>query len=95
MGSGFYSDLANSIGALQIWPEHLYYAESLPFLPNDDLQHLSIEQAMADHVELVLYLQNRLSIDNNPMIAIGSSYSKLLRASEIKDTPKRHALSDA
>jgi len=89
VGAGFYADLANSVGALQIWPEHRYYAESLPFLPNDDLQHLSIEQAMVDHVELVLYLQNLLSMDHNPVIAIGSSYSKLLRACEIKDT--RHS----
>ena len=92
VGSGFYSDLANSIGALQIWPEHRYYAESLPFLPNDNLQHLSIEQAMVDHIELVLYLQNRLSMDLNPVIAIGSSYSKLLRAYEIKDTQHSHML---
>jgi len=85
-GSWFYADLANSVGALQIWPENRYYAESLPFLPNDNLQHLSIEQAMVDHVELVLYLQNLLSMDHNPVIAIGSSYSKLLRGCEIKDT---------
>lgn len=74
-GSGFYSALANSTGALQIWPEHRYYANSAPYTPTDKFAHFTIEQALVDHVELVLYVQNMFNLTTNPVIAIGSSYS--------------------
>jgi len=41
-GSGFYSSLANSTVALQIWPEHRYYAEAEPYTPADDFAHFTI-----------------------------------------------------
>lgn len=75
-GTGFYSALANSTGALQIWPEHRYYANSAPYTPTDNFAHFTIEQALVDHVELVLYVQNMFNLTTNPVIAIGSSYSK-------------------
>jgi len=75
-GAGFYSALANSTGALQIWPEHRYYANSAPYTPTDKFAHFTIEQALVDHVELVLYVQNMFNLTTNPVIAIGSSYSK-------------------
>ncbi|KAL0046716.1 hypothetical protein WJX82_008183 [Trebouxia sp. C0006] len=74
-GTGFYSALANSTGALQIWPEHRYYANSAPYTPTDNFAHFTIEQALVDHVELVLYVQNMFNLTTNPVIAIGSSYS--------------------
>ncbi|DBA80617.1 hypothetical protein WJX77_006015 [Trebouxia sp. C0004] len=74
-GAGFYSALANSTGALQIWPEHRYYANSAPYTPTDKFAHFTIEQALVDHVELVLYVQNMFKLTTNPVIAIGSSYS--------------------
>jgi len=58
-----YSDLANTTGALQIWPEHRYYAESAPFLPQDDLEHFTVEQALVDHIEVVLAVQKLLNMD--------------------------------
>lgn len=75
-GSGFYSSLANSTAALQIWPEHRYYAEAEPYTPADDFAHFTIEQSLVDHIELVLYVQNVYNLTTNPVIAIGSSYSK-------------------
>ena len=75
-GSGFYSSLANSTAALQIWPEHRYYAEAEPYTPADDFAHFTIEQSLVDHIELVLYVQNLYNLTTNPVIAIGSSYSK-------------------
>ena len=75
-GSGFYSALANDTGALQVWPEHRYYATQAPFLPGDNFGHSTIEQALVDHVELVLYIQNLYNLSTSPVIAIGSSYSK-------------------
>ena len=73
---GAYSDYANATDALQIWPEHRYYAEEAPYTPVDNLEHFTIEQALVDHIELVLYIQKSLNMTRNPVIAIGSSYSK-------------------
>ena len=68
--------VANATGALQIWPEHRYYADSPPYLPDDDFAHFTIEQALVDHIELVLYVQALTNLTRSPVIAIGSSYSK-------------------
>lgn len=76
VGVGFYSAVANSTGALQIWPEHRYYANEVPYTPADNFSHFTIEQSLVDHVELVLYVQNMFNLSTNPVIAIGSSYSK-------------------
>ena len=75
-GTGFYSALANHTGALQVWPEHRYYANRAAYLPGDNFGHFTIEQALVDHVELVLYIQNLYNLSTSPVIAIGSSYSK-------------------
>lgn len=65
---------------MQIWPEHRYYAETSPHTPVDNLAHFTIEQALVDYIELVLDVQQRMKLTRNPVIAIGSSYSKgLLR----------------
>ncbi len=79
VGSGYYSDIANSIGALQIWPEHRYYATQQPFKPSDSkFVYLNIEQALVDQIEVVLHTQRTLGLSQSPVIAIGSSYSKPL-----------------
>jgi len=77
VGSGYYSDIANSIGALQIWPEHRYYATQQPFRPSDSrFVYLNIEQALVDQIEVVLHTQRTLGLSHSPVIAVGSSYSK-------------------
>lgn len=75
VGTGFYSDLANSTGAIQVWPEHRYYSSDPRYVPTSGLTYLTIEQALVDHIELVLYVQNALNMTRNPVIALGSSYS--------------------
>ena len=76
VGSGAYSDYANATGALQIWPGHRYYASNSPYTPVDNLTHFTIEQALVDHIELVLFVQSTLNMTRNPVIALGSSYSE-------------------
>ena len=61
---------------MQIWPEHRYYANEVPYLPYDDYEHLNVEQALVDHVEVVRRVQKLLRMDQNPVIAVGGSYSK-------------------
>ena len=48
----------------------------MPYLPYDDYEHLNVEQALVDHVEVVLRVQKLLRMDQNPVIAVGGSYSK-------------------
>ena len=76
MGIGYYSDLANATGALQIWVEHRYYADELPFYPDDNFDHFTIEQSLVDHIELVLFIQSVTGLTRSPVVALGSSYSK-------------------
>ena len=77
IGSGYYSDVATSLGALQLWPEHRYYATEAQYTPSlRNYDYLNIEQAMVDQIELVLDIQLRLGLDRAPVIAIGGSYSK-------------------
>ena len=83
VGAGFYSDLANDTEALQIWPEHRYYADTLRYRPSDNYEHFTIEQALVDHVELVLHLQNAYNMSRIPVITIGSSYSKFARLQHV------------
>ena len=74
VGSGYYSDIADSLGALQVWPEHRYYAPDTSNTSNCPL--LTIEQALVDQVELVLHIQQQYGLASGPVIAIGNSYSK-------------------
>lgn len=76
VGSGAYADYANSTRTLQIWPEHRYYAQESPYTPVDNFKHFTIEQALVDHIELVLHVQNILNMTRRPVIALGASYSK-------------------
>ena len=76
IGAVYYSQVARAIGALQIWPEHRYYAPSPPYLPDDDFAQFTIEQSLVDHIELVLYVQALTNLTRAPVIALGSSYSK-------------------
>ena len=85
IGSGFYSDIADSLGALQIWPEHRYYGP-IPYRPRDNTyEHLNIEQTLVDQIELVLEVQRLYQLSQSPVIAIGASYSK--RKSSMITTP--------
>ena len=48
----------------------------MPYLPYDNFEHLNVEQALVDHVEVVLHVQKLLGMDQNPVIAVGGSFSK-------------------
>ena len=75
-GSGYYSLIANATGSLQIWAEHRYYADTAANMPTADRAYLTVEQALLDHIELVLAIQNIYSMSTNPVIAIGAGYGK-------------------
>ena len=79
VGSGYYSDLADSLGAVQLWPEHRYYGYGDNSPPDSNYEHLTIEQALADQMELVLHIQLKYGLDRAPVIAIGASYSELIQ----------------
>lgn len=77
VNNGFYSDIADACRALQIWPEHRYYGP-IPYRPADsNYEHLTIEQALVDQIELIVDIQRSYQLSQSPVIAIGSSYSKL------------------
>ena len=62
---------------MQLWPEHRYYASDEHNSPPDsNYEHLTIEQALVDQVELVLHIQRQYGLDRAPVVAIGASYSK-------------------
>ena len=50
----------------------------MPYRPADNkYEYLTIEQALVDQIELVLNIQRSYQLNQSPVIAIGSSYSKL------------------
>lgn len=74
VGYGYYSDLADALGAVQLWPEHRYYGSGKCSPSDSNYEHLTIEQALADQMELVLHIQMNYGLDRAPVIAIGASY---------------------
>ena len=84
--SGFVLELAEEFGGLVVFAEHRFYGETLPFgilepgkLKAEEIGLLSIEQALEDYAELVLYLKDKLQT-NAPVIALGGSYGGELAA---------------
>ena len=81
---GFVEEFAPKIKGLVVTVEHRFYGESYPFnqiernydSSANKLGLLSIEQAMADYVELLYYLKNtHFNCPQCPVIVLGGSYS--------------------
>ncbi|PAA80754.1 hypothetical protein BOX15_Mlig022232g3 [Macrostomum lignano] len=81
--TGFVHEIAPKFGALVVFAEHRYYGQSLPFgndsFKQENLQYLTIEQAMADFAVLIHVLRNYVfNIPDRPVIAFGGSYGGML-----------------
>ncbi|KYR02101.1 peptidase S28 family protein [Tieghemostelium lacteum] len=76
--------LAQEMNGLVLFIEHRYYGKSMPFGAysgeTDNLQYLSVEQALADLAQLILYLQTQLNASHCPVLAFGGSYSGMVAA---------------
>uniref|UniRef100_A0AC35GYF3 Uncharacterized protein n=1 Tax=Panagrolaimus sp. PS1159 TaxID=55785 RepID=A0AC35GYF3_9BILA len=85
--TGFMWDIAPKFGAAVIFAEHRFYGKTQPF-GNDsykevkNLGYLSSEQALADFVELIVWLKNdRIkNATKSAVIAFGGSYGGNLAA---------------
>nr|WAU86919.1 birch protein [Betula platyphylla] len=84
---GFLNDNALHFKALQVFIEHRYYGESVPFgsmkkaLKNASTRgYFNSAQAIADYAIVLLQLKKKLSAENSPVIAIGGSYGGMLAA---------------
>lgn len=85
--SGFITEvLAREFKGLVIFGEHRFFGKSFPFggVQDYDLeknQYLTVEQAMADFVELLQTVRKTYNIaDSHPIIAFGGSYGGMLAA---------------
>eukprot|EP00729_Bicosta_minor_P019693 gene19693-2216_t len=83
--NGFMVDyLAPKWGALLVFPEERYYGKSLPFgqdsWTTDHIKYLSVENILADIVELTAHLKSTLGADaaNCPVVAFGGSFGGTL-----------------
>ena len=80
---GFSEEFAQEISGLVITVEHRFYGESFPFDSNTSyirssnyLGLLSIEQALADYMELLVYLKDTyFNCIDCPVVVLGGSYS--------------------
>jgi len=79
--NGFQFELASRVGAFILYVEHRFYGESLPFGAEnsytlDNIKKLSVEQAMADFVDVEQYVIDLYNLPTNiPVIAWGGSYA--------------------
>lgn len=84
--SGFMTDtLAKQYGALVVFAEHRYFGLSWPFpkrvafdSPNNKL--LTVEQTLADYVDLLNFVKTRYNAEKKATIAFGGSYGGMLAA---------------
>ncbi|XP_071914255.1 uncharacterized protein [Coffea arabica] len=84
---GFPVDHAPFFNALVVYVEHRYYGESVPFgsmeeaLKNETTRgFFNSAQAIADYAEVLLYVKERFSSPNSPVIVFGGSYGGMLAA---------------
>jgi len=82
--TGLVFDWAPEFKALVVFPEHRYYGESLPFGNPDSFKpsnmgYLSLEQAIADYVEIIEHFKGLYNV-TQPVIAFGGSYGGVLAA---------------
>ena len=76
-------DIAPEFGALLVFAEHRYYGESMPFGNKSFsdpkyLGYLTSEQALADYVDLIVYLKSQSKLKKSPVIVFGGSYGGML-----------------
>ncbi|CAK9150486.1 unnamed protein product [Ilex paraguariensis] len=81
LGIGFLKDNAPHFKALQVYIEHRFYEKSIPFgsmevaIKNESIRgYFNSAQAIADYIEVLLYLRKKLSAKTSPIIVIGGSY---------------------
>lgn len=82
---GFLPENAPRFKALLVYIEHRYYGKSSPLgsmeeaLKNDTIRgYLTSAQALADYAEILIYIKEKLSAHNSPIIVIGGSYGGML-----------------
>jgi len=83
--SGFMFDIAPEFSAMVVFIEHRYYGESFPFkesksyYDHDKIGYLTVEQALADFVEVIYHIcETRVGVRqctyDHPVIVFGGSY---------------------
>ncbi|XP_033642932.1 dipeptidyl peptidase 2-like [Asterias rubens] len=82
--TGLMFDIAPEFRALLVFAEHRFYGETLPFgndsfIP-ENLGLLTIEQALADYAELILFLKQELKCPECKVVTFGGSYGGMLSA---------------
>lgn len=84
--SGFMTTtLAEKYGALVVFAEHRYFGLSFPF-PKDVAytspynSYLTVEQTLADYVDLLNFLKMKYNMQDKATIAFGGSYGGMLAA---------------
>ncbi|KAI8529067.1 hypothetical protein RHMOL_Rhmol12G0196800 [Rhododendron molle] len=82
---GFLTENAPHFKALQVYIEHRFYGQSIPFgttdeaMSNDNTRgYFNSAQTLADYAEVIIYLKKKLSADNSPVIVVGGSYGGML-----------------
>lgn len=86
--TGFMWDIAPQFNAMVVFAEHRYYGKSSPFpdakLTPENIKkfaQFTVEQALADFAELILYLKKTIDgAENSQVIAFGGSYGGMLAA---------------
>ncbi|KAJ6720184.1 PROTEASE S28 PRO-X CARBOXYPEPTIDASE-RELATED [Salix viminalis] len=84
---GILSDNAARFGALQVYIEHRFYGESIPFVSREEALkdanlrgYFSSAQTLADYAEVILHIKRKYSADSSPVIVFGGSYGGMLAA---------------
>ena len=83
--SGFMTTtLAEKFGAMVLFGEHRYFGTSMPFgdesFDKDNLNMLTVEQAMMDYVEFILDFKEKNNMQDRAVIVGGGSYGGMLSA---------------
>ncbi|GMI25703.1 hypothetical protein TeGR_g1596 [Tetraparma gracilis] len=79
--TGLIWENADRFGALVVFAEHRYYGESQPLgdASLDNLQYLSVEQALEDYVSLIAALRAEYSFgEGDAVVGFGGSYGGML-----------------
>ncbi|KAL2507473.1 Serine carboxypeptidase S28 family protein [Forsythia ovata] len=78
---GFLSTNARHFSALQVYIEHRYYGESIPFGTMEQAMndistrgYFNSAQAIADYAEVLIHIKDKFSAQNSPIIVFGGSY---------------------
>ena len=90
---GFMADYAHNISAAIFTMEHRYYGESLPAPLTDKatLQTLTVENALADLMYFVTYIEQNVLGKNMTWVVCGGSYSGALTAWMKETYPNKFA----